>query len=520
MIDWSNTFNIVFVSVASALVLFFLVTIIAVAAKGKRKCGAFDVIVRILASLVFVASTIMLACAVLTMLDGDVRIEFAPETEGEAIALMPVLVLGESITEMPISDLFALLATEIGFGLSAVLFLLSLAALIVDCLVANKKSDAKASKKNKKTKIQKTPEQIRREAEIERIRRIGESAVRKTSSVASSEKTERAENSDDEARADEPDYDWRNEPEPQDHTTFVGIKEQTGEFDSFDDFGEADGEQTEQTETEPAEVENGVDEAEFAFDVPQAAGVHEETTGDASAEQPDETDASYDDEEDNVEDHEHSEPEAEEQYDNTDEMESVDEPYETDDSDAAEQDVDDGYEDMSAWRYDEENADGDNIESDEAPADVRFEEPNIETDVRTDNTARTDAGIEPDRDIYIPEIRTVVRGGRKPFAQRTDRSATTKRTTSAKRPATQKTSAGKRNGQKQSGKKPTKQTAVKPSTGKATQTIPPEKKLPVTKRYVILDRHNAVNMFGEYLKERNKAEKDKLQSSINTIIIE
>ena len=50
--------------------------------------------------------------------------------------------------------------------------------------------------------------------------------------------------------------------------------------------------------------------------------------------------------------------------------------------------------------------------------------------------------------------------------------------------------------------------------------MPEEKKLPVTRRYVILDRRNAVNMFGEYLRERNKAEKEKLQSSINTIIIE
>ncbi|MDE7464021.1 MAG: hypothetical protein K2M48_03235 [Clostridiales bacterium] len=65
-------------------------------------------------------------------------------------------------------------------------------------------------------------------------------------------------------------------------------------------------------------------------------------------------------------------------------------------------------------------------------------------------------------------------------------------------------------------KKPaTKKAAAKPAPTKASDP----KKLPVTKRYVILDRTNAVNIFSNYLKEREQSEKDKLESSINTIII-
>ena len=76
---------------------------------------------------------------------------------------------------------------------------------------------------------------------------------------------------------------------------------------------------------------------------------------------------------------------------------------------------------------------------------------------------------------------------------------------------------------KQSGGTGKKQRGKAQDTGRiatAAQTEPDGKKLPVTRRYVILDRRNAVNMFGEYLKERNQADKDKLKSSLNTIIIE
>ncbi len=82
------------------------------------------------------------------------------------------------------------------------------------------------------------------------------------------------------------------------------------------------------------------------------------------------------------------------------------------------------------------------------------------------------------------------------------------------------------------GAKPPVKSAAKPSGGKAKSGKPKNsgtgknggspgenKRLPVNRRYVIIDRHSAVNMFGKYLKERDVENKDKLESSINTIII-
>ena len=43
--------------------------------------------------------------------------------------------------------------------------------------------------------------------------------------------------------------------------------------------------------------------------------------------------------------------------------------------------------------------------------------------------------------------------------------------------------------------------------------------LPMTKRHVIINRRNVVNMFSEYLKTKSDDEKERIKSSINTIII-
>lgn len=171
MLNWSSIFNIAFVSALAALIVFFLVSTIVVAAKGKRKCNAFDVILRILSTLVFIASVAMLAAAVLTMISGSFGIAI--------VADVPLLVVGESVTELPLPELFVALSSSIGLMLVALLFICSLAALIVDCLVANK-----TTKKVKKQPVQKTPEQLKREAELEKIRRIGEDAVKRADHAA------------------------------------------------------------------------------------------------------------------------------------------------------------------------------------------------------------------------------------------------------------------------------------------------------------------------------------------------
>ncbi|MCI8613281.1 MAG: hypothetical protein HFE48_06260 [Clostridia bacterium] len=59
---------------------------------------------------------------------------------------------------------------------------------------------------------------------------------------------------------------------------------------------------------------------------------------------------------------------------------------------------------------------------------------------------------------------------------------------------------------------------VKPSDG-AKDVTPQEGGLPVTKRHVLINRRNVVNMFSDYLKSKSDDEKQRLQSSINTIII-
>ena len=133
-------------------------------------------------------------------------------------------------------------------------------------------------------------------------------------------------------------------------------------------------------------------------------------------------------------------------------------------------------------------------------------------DVDAEKDADNDGGeFEPNRDIYIPRIRTIVR---KPAPAAVKRDAEQK---PKKRAATaggkSKTGGGKQTASKQPAKKRGANGAanVKPSVKNKT--------LPVTKRYVILDRTSAVNVFSEYLKERDKADKDRLESNIETIII-
>ena len=253
MLDW-NLFNIVFVAVVGALSLFALVSTIVVAAKGKRKCNAFDVILRIVSTLAFVAAAAMVLCAVFTMLDGDPCIRFdQPDKLGDP--LVPVLVFFGKETVLPLAQVFILLSTEIGLVLAAALFLCSLMALMVDCLVANKKSD------KKQKPVAKTAEQIKREKELERIRKIGESAVQKTSKVAETENN----SSQDESALPEQtsDEDWREDkPEDSKNAEFVGLTENNNDdFDTFDDVDRDEADLNEQTNDVGDVADNGANEA-------------------------------------------------------------------------------------------------------------------------------------------------------------------------------------------------------------------------------------------------------------------
>lgn len=482
MIDFSKIFDIVFASVGVALILFLLVSTIAVAARGKRKCGGFDVVLRIVSTLVLIVAAVMFTAAILTMLSGSFRIYIDSPSAGKTVAY---LVMNGKQTELPLVDLFIVLSSVVGSNLVAMLLVCALAALIVDCVVANK-NDGKA----KAEKPAKTPEQLKREAELERIKRIGESAVRKADAAASQDTATTEE------RDDEPQTDWREDPKAQEeHTEFVGIKEETtDDFDSFDEVAREDEQaQTEEPEEqtvledEPAEEEVAAEEeftdeeALFEEEFADEQVEEEEVVEDEFVEE-DVTDDEYIEQEP-VE----SEPTEEFVEDEPVEQEPVEEPVEESEED-----------DMSGWAYESDEAVTD--EQTEAEDDSAEQEVAEDQSEESEQVAEADEpvdDIEPDRNIYIPEMRTIEPAPKKPA-----------------------------DGLAQSAKKPSATPKPKPAAkpkkpaAKKQKAIPPEKKLPVTRKYVILDRHNAVNMFGEYLKERNKAQKEKLESSIDTIIIE
>ena len=174
--DLSATANIIFVGVAAALCVLFIALIVSVVLRGKRKPSAFDVIVRVIASVVIVASVVLLAASFLCRMDGDVYID----------ASVPALIINQTMRELPLPvELFVALKTMLGAILVLAVLLLALVALICDCLMANKKKgDAEDSAKAKKpTKVQKTPEELKREAELARINRLANSVTKKTANA-------------------------------------------------------------------------------------------------------------------------------------------------------------------------------------------------------------------------------------------------------------------------------------------------------------------------------------------------
>lgn len=508
MLDWSKIFNIAFAAGAGALVLFFFVSTVVVAGKGKRKCNAFDVILRILSSLVFIASTVMFACAVLTMLKGDVCIAVA---DGAA-----TLVFFDKSVQLPLVDLFILLSDTIGLGLAVALFLCSLAALIVDCSVANKKSEKKSKAKAVKAS-KKSPEQLKREAELERIRRIGESAVKKTDAAASHAAKVDADN----AVAAESQADWRETPDKSEaqsaQTGFVGITENNAsDFDTFDDLDDAQ-ESTEQMQdvenTENGDEFDGVDKTELD----EAYADATESTMDETEPESSDVDGYSEpvDDDTAVDDDIRASERAE--YADGDELADG----ESDDAERVwNEPADDKYE-GGADEY-KNAADGYEQATESEQADDREMAENTRERYERDRERDDDDDVEPDRGIYIPEIRTITKAGDEASEKPAPR--TRAANGDGKKPTQKKASGASA---KRAAAESAAASAKQPSRGGKSRArksdkadVPAEKKLPVTRRYVILDRRNAVNMFGDYLRERSSAEKEKLQSSINTIIIE
>lgn len=542
MLDWSKLFNIVFVATALALIMFFIVSTIVVAVKGKRKCNAFDVILRIVASIVLIAAAGMFACSVLTMLKGDFRISFTVGADG---AIVPVFVMGAKPTELPLADLFVALATTVGSQLAALLLICSLVALIVDCLVANKKADkpAKAKANNK----DKSPEQIKRDLELEKIRRIGESAVKKTNAAASGKNCETTESvsrnveqSPAEQTQAESQPDWR-EQQPQHSTEFVGLNNDNADdgFDSFDgdftDSGDTTAEdaQADVTESvENTETTETTEYSEYSESVETDDEVYDEQSEYVDEYQSDQTDEviETDSATDTVE------------GEDTEDLDAFIDEFFAEDGETAESDgerqseVED--DEVTEYADAEQTEQVEDIDEQSGDDEAWYAQGNEgeytdEVDAAQADEGADDENIEPNRDIYIPQMRTVVKD--KAESETTtvttvsiEQKTAVRTTESAKRAdvesvAASKQSGGKRAAQTSGGAKRGAAKNAGKSAAKSKKTkaeIPAEKKLPVTRRYVILDRRNAVNMFGEYLKDRKQSDKDKLKSSINTIIIE
>ncbi len=470
--DFGKFENIIFVAVSSVIAAVLLTAVIIVVAKGKRKCRALDVVLRIFSALTLVVSAVLLTCSIMTGLDGSFRISV---TENNA-----VMTAGGSSFDLPLVSLFIALSTKIGQDLMLAVLLLSLVALICDCLIANKKSGKKKTVKEPA----KTPEQIKREREIEKIRKLADSAVKQSNAAASEPVPEPAVSAAS-TETDEPDFDWRVDNKPK-QTEFIGLRapDPSDSFDTFDDEN-IDAEQPE------AIIEENDLTADDVYDRAESVAT------DVAEDRISDTDAAADV-------NEYHEPDM----DSADAADEYGEP-EPETVNA----VDD---------REQQNVDDDAV--DDEVKDYGATAPNF--DGYTESA-------DVNRDIYIPEIRTIVR---RPEPQKRDKKdqPPKKRTAKAKtaaKPAAKKTAkpaakpAAKKTAKpvpkptaKKSVKPAAKSPAAKPETQKAPESIR-NTSLPVTRRYVILDRTNAVNIFGNYLKERDREEKERLESSISTIII-
>lgn len=524
MLDFSVTFNIIFAVVAGALGLFMLASFIAVAAVGKRRCNAFDVILRIVASLAFAAAVALVAAVVLTRLDGAYKIVAAKASA--------TLVFGASSFELPLPELFVALDTIMGACLAGAVFAFSLIALICDCVLANKKK----KRELKVTNSVKTPEQRRIAAEVAKIRAIGNSAVRRTAAAAenaeSTEQSEPTEQADapvnarqpdggddiihnektdeaaDTARADgqaqaEPAPDWRATETT--HSDFVGLSGNADPdfdtFDSFDEFvGAGDGVADNADAAARANAADGVS-ADYghsadAFDELDTDEIPEALDGDAYEAADGELDI---DEQFAASDDAAESAEAQAERDEYDERSE----YAAPDGETDEQYGDDGDYSGEAEEYD----------SDELVEDDAYDA--VSDDAR-------DADYAPNRNIYFPRVRTISRYADEP-AQAARKPAAAKSGASGAKAAAQKPAAkgGKKPAAQKSAQTPRKNQGA--GAGAAKRTASPSgdasRKLPVNRRYVIIDRRSAVNMFGDYLRERDGESKDKLKSSISTIIL-
>ncbi len=524
--DFSKLENIIFVAVSAALALFLLVAFFVSVSKGKHKTNGFDIFTRIVSILTLIVYAVLFVAAIFSEFTGDYRIALVTEDPISA-----TLIFGTYTLELPLPQLFITLSTRIGREILLIMVVLSFIVTVANFMSGKRKyGAAKRSKDKKSDKKQKqSPEEIKRAAELEKIKRLGDAAVKKTNAVASSAAADnssaKSESPAEKSAADEePDWlkaatgegDWRSSDGEK--SEFVGVSrlsDSDADFDTFDEparepekpWYEPDGSTDADTDTYIAD--EAVDEPDEPEDEPTAAD------GDEVIDEP-EPEANID------EVYDETEPTdgVDETIDDDEEPEEyVEEPTETDEptSDEVYDDTDESYTDEAI----DDTDDVDYASSAAGKAEAEYENgEHYEEDGYADNYADADDGeIEPNRDIYIPRVRTIERRKKsakdpKPDPKREAVEAVEEKEEAVK-PVAKKSGGAKKN--KPSGGKSAK-SGKSANKGKGGKKDP--KTLPVTRRYVILDRQSAVNIFSEYLKERDKADKDKLEASISTIIIE
>ncbi len=513
--DFGKIENIILVAVAAALGVFFLIAFFAVVSKGKRKCGGADIALRVFASIVMLVCAVLFVGAIFTELTGDTRIDAAVDPA--------VLYIGGKATELPLSELFVMLTQKTVHEIIIIEFFAAFIALSADCMLANKKAG-----KKKKVKGKTTAEEDKRAVELEKIRRLGNSAVQKSSVAAADSTAEKTETAAQEQSVEDKndDFDWRVDtaPDTTEHDKeFVGLSDtQDDGFDSFDDDGSderSDEDTDESTYTEDTNVVEDNDTVEESSDTVETDSIEDDFS---EFEETVETDDEF------IEETE-TRVEREETTDIKDDFEETyaetEDAYASEDTGSFDDKIEDDGE--TPW-YAVGGEDDSNASTDygynDADIDTRIN--SVTGEERPEEYIGASDGfddVQPDRGIYIPKVRTVERktkAAKKPATGPTRKRTATAKTESGAPAKKRASSAAKKStAQKNGGKTAKKPTAAKPSEKRSASTKPDGKKLPVTRRYVILDRTNAVNIFSNYLKDRDGADQDKLKSSINTIII-
>lgn len=503
MIDFSAIENTIFVTLCAAGILFSAAVICVAIKRAKCAVCKFDIVARIVCSLLFAVSIAAFVISILCDLTGSVRINILP---------VPTLVFGEWSYAMPLPDLVSAFATTLGARLILALLLTSLIALVADCVCVGKPKH----KNTAASAAQLSGTERERLEQINKIKALGNVAVKTSRNAAN----KNAQSGGDASISDKVDkkrdkkHNKKADKKSRGKSTALTVSTDAEEplrdyltassgnpeFDTFDALPETRSvtppSETAEDKREDSNLNANRESADNnAKDLSYNGTRLDECAEQATAYQNTKNDdaAIVDAKDENV-------------------LDATDSPYyDAKDSEQADAQLSAaiGEFDEHADSYSETQADGlehGTVIDDEQHAAIIDNVDNNVADesIDLDDTALEEYDVEPNRNIYIPKMRTVQKSATKPVAK--------------KKPSTAKSGAKSTGGGK---KKP----ASKPATTQTKQSGTAAKsqskitQLPLTRRYAIIDRTNAVNMFSRYLKEREEDEKNKIISSINNIEI-